>query len=246
MTISQVKVGSTTHDITLPGLTASVTELNYADGVTSNIQTQLDNKAPTNHASDATTYGVGSANNYGHLKVGSNISVSSGTISLASSNVTAALGYTPLSTAGGTVTGNITAPNFIGVASSASAFNSDATIALSGDVTGTAASTHGWSINTSLTNNAVTTSKIADNAITTAKIANSAVATAKIADNAITTAKITDSSITAAKIADNAIGTTEIANGSVTVEKLADEIGVVVVQSAEPSADSAAKIWIKI
>lgn len=44
MTISQIKVGNDTHDITLPGLTASVAELNYVDGVTSNIQTQLNKK----------------------------------------------------------------------------------------------------------------------------------------------------------------------------------------------------------
>jgi hypothetical protein len=35
---------------TLTGLTASVTELNYTDGVTSNIQTQLNNKANADHA----------------------------------------------------------------------------------------------------------------------------------------------------------------------------------------------------
>ena len=177
MTISQIKVGNATHDITLPGLTASVAELNYVDGVTSNVQTQLNAKLdksggtmtgeikigqgdgygiqlgtdgrinattsegsntatvcglsgtnylcghssfnttmrgkasrptyngsnialqsdilPTNHASTETTYGVGSTSNYGHLKVGNNISVSSGTISLSKANVTAALGYTP-------------------------------------------------------------------------------------------------------------------------------------------------------
>ena len=54
--------------------------------------------APTSHASTATTYGVGSTTNYGHLKVGSNISVSSGTISLTKANVTSALGYTPPTT----------------------------------------------------------------------------------------------------------------------------------------------------
>ena len=41
MTISQIQVGDTTHDITLPGLTASVKELNYVDGATSNIQNQI-------------------------------------------------------------------------------------------------------------------------------------------------------------------------------------------------------------
>ena len=54
-----------------------------------------DARTPVAHASTSTTYGVGSTTNYGHLKVGSNITVSSGTISLSSSNVINALGYTP-------------------------------------------------------------------------------------------------------------------------------------------------------
>ena len=87
-----------------------VSTKNYIDGT--NVQSALEDldvalasventvgtKAPTSHASSSTTYGVGSASNYGHLKVGNNISVSSGTISLTKANVTAALGYTPPTT----------------------------------------------------------------------------------------------------------------------------------------------------
>jgi len=41
-------VTATTAELnTLDGITATVTELNYVDGVTSNVQTQLDTKAPT-------------------------------------------------------------------------------------------------------------------------------------------------------------------------------------------------------
>ena len=43
----------------------------------------------------------------GGVKIGNNITVSSGTISLTKSNVTSALGYTPLSLSGGAMTGNI-------------------------------------------------------------------------------------------------------------------------------------------
>ena len=46
----------------------------------------------------------------GGVKIGNNITVSSGTISLTKSNVTSALGYTPLSLSGGTMTGAITLP----------------------------------------------------------------------------------------------------------------------------------------
>ncbi len=55
--------------ITLNGLTATIAELNFVKGVTSAIQTQLNSKAPTNHASTGTSYGVGTAANYGHVKL---------------------------------------------------------------------------------------------------------------------------------------------------------------------------------
>lgn len=46
----------------------SLTELSRVKGVTSAIQTQIDGKAPTSHATSATTYGVGTNTNYGHVK----------------------------------------------------------------------------------------------------------------------------------------------------------------------------------
>ena len=47
------------------------------------------------------------SNTLGGVKIGGNITVSSGTISLTKNNVTSALGYTPLSLSGGAMTGNI-------------------------------------------------------------------------------------------------------------------------------------------
>lgn len=46
----------------------------------------------------------------GGVKIGNNITVSNGTISLTKGNVTSALGYTPLSLSGGTMTGTTTLP----------------------------------------------------------------------------------------------------------------------------------------
>jgi hypothetical protein len=46
----------------------SLTELARVKGLSSAIQTQLDGKAPTSHATSATTYGVGTNTNYGHIK----------------------------------------------------------------------------------------------------------------------------------------------------------------------------------
>lgn len=54
--------------------TATVDELNRLSGVTSNIQTQINGKAQTNHASSGTTYGVGTDQNYGHVKFKQTIS----------------------------------------------------------------------------------------------------------------------------------------------------------------------------
>lgn len=42
------------------GITATATEINYIDGVTSNIQTQLNNKASSSHTHDRITSGIGS------------------------------------------------------------------------------------------------------------------------------------------------------------------------------------------
>lgn len=47
-------------------------------------------------------------------------------------------------------------------------------------------------------------------------------------------------------LAANSVTGTHIANSTIGLDKLASEIGVVVVQSAEPSSSSAAKIWVKI
>lgn len=46
----------------------SLTELSYVKGVTSALQTQLNGKAPTSHATSATTYGVSTNTNYGHTR----------------------------------------------------------------------------------------------------------------------------------------------------------------------------------
>lgn len=54
--------------VTLNGLLSSIAELNFVKGVSSAIQTQLNGKAPTNHASTGTGYGLGTTANYGHVK----------------------------------------------------------------------------------------------------------------------------------------------------------------------------------
>ena len=47
-------------------------------------------------------------------------------------------------------------------------------------------------------------------------------------------------------LAANSVTGAHIVDASVGLDKLANEIGIVVVQSTEPSSSSAAKIWVKI
>ena len=63
---------------------ATSTELGYLSGVTGLIQNQINGKAPTSHASTATTYGVSSASNYGHAMASSTTPKANGTAAVGS------------------------------------------------------------------------------------------------------------------------------------------------------------------
>ena len=114
----------------------------------------------------------------------------------------------------GTITGNITG--------AAASLTTARTISLTGEVIGSntfngAANT---AINTAISNDAVTTVKIAAAAVTTAKITDGNVTTAKIADGNVTTAKLADGNVTTAKLADGTITAAKIADGTITAAKL--------------------------
>lgn len=74
-TANQVLIADSNKKIATSGV--STTQLGYLSGVTSGIQTQLNGKAPTAHASTATTFGVGSTDSYGHCKTINNLTTSS-------------------------------------------------------------------------------------------------------------------------------------------------------------------------
>lgn len=114
-----------------------------------------------------------------------------------------------------------------GTAAAATKLATARTIALSGDVTGSA------SFNGSA--NATISAQIAANAVTANEIAAGAVGSSEIADNAVT----------AAKIASGSVGTSELASNAVTLAKLGSDVGTVAVQSSQPS-DSNIKIWVQI
>ena len=82
-TASMVVISDANKNITTSS-TISTTELGYLDGVSSNVQNQIDAKAPTSHASTATTYGASSATNYGHAMATSTTPKANGTAAVGS------------------------------------------------------------------------------------------------------------------------------------------------------------------
>lgn len=110
------------------------------------IANQIGGKAPTSHASSATTYGVSSASNYGHAKASGTTPKVAGTAAVGSETSSFARGdhVHPAQTS---VSGN---------AGTATKFASAQSVALTGDVTGSASSQAGWSVATTLSNSGVT------------------------------------------------------------------------------------------
>ena len=128
------------------------------------ISTQIGQKAPTSHASSETTYGVSSASNYGHAKASSTTpKAAASTAAVGSETSSFARGdhvhplQTSVSGSSGSCTGN---------AATATKFASSQSVALTGDVTGSASSQAGWSVATTLSNSGVTAGSYgqADNA----------------------------------------------------------------------------------
>ena len=109
--------------------------------------------APTSHASTATTYGSSSASNYGHAMASSTTPKANGTAAVGSETAKFARGdhvhplQTTVSGSSGSCTGN---------AATATKFASSQSVALTGDVTGSASSQAGWSVATTLANSGVT------------------------------------------------------------------------------------------
>lgn len=96
----------------------------------------------------------------------------------------------------------------------AKGFNSNRSVQLTGDVTGSAQSDMDEGSTLSIATN------IADNAVTNSKISDGAVSTSKLQDDAVTSAKIDTGAVTVNKLGAAAVETDKIANGAVTLQKI--------------------------
>lgn len=149
--------------------TVSSTELGYLDGVTSSIQTQLNNKASTNHThsylplSGGTLTGTVTSRS---LAAATDSTYDIGTSSVRYRNIYADNLY-------GTLQGSVTSANKLTTAR---------TISLAGDVTGS--TSFNGSANVSIS------AQIAANAVTANEIAAGAVGSSEIAANAVTLTKL--------------------------------------------------------
>lgn len=96
----------------------------------------------------------------------------------------------------------------------AKGFNSNRSVQLTGNVTGSAQS----DMDEGSTLSIATT--IADNAVTNSKLSDGAVSTSKLHDDAVTSAKIDTGAVTVNKLGASAVETDKIANGAVTLQKI--------------------------
>ena len=172
---SEVTDANTTYTLSSFGVTATATELNYMDGVTSNVQTQLNNKASISHTH----------NNY--------LPLSGGTLTgtVTSRNLTPSMDSTYDIGTSYVRYRNIYADNFTGnlngnatsattatnattatTATSANQWTTARTLTLSGDVSGSTSikGNSNMSLFTTLASNSVDTANIVSGAVTRAKL----------------------------------------------------------------------------
>ena len=72
---------SSTGNVTLAASNIGTSDNSNVQSKISTLETNVNSKAPTSHASSATTYGIGTTANYGHLKISDNYTSSAGAAS---------------------------------------------------------------------------------------------------------------------------------------------------------------------
>lgn len=174
-TLSSFGITATAAELNkLAGVTATTTEINYLDGVTSAIQTQLNNKASTNHTHNYLPLSGGTLT--GTVTSRSLIAATDSTYDIGTSSVRYRNIYADTFT--GNLTGNAnTATTAINATTATTATNANQwttarTLTLSGDVSGSTSirGNSDMSLFTTLASNSVDTANIVNGAVTRAKL----------------------------------------------------------------------------
>ena len=247
---TSVTDANTTYTLSSFGVTATAAELNYMDGVTSNVQTQLNSKAASSHThpvSQVTGLTASRAlisDSGGHPAVSTVTSTELGYLDGVTSAIQTQLNgkastshthsYLPLS--GGTLTGTVTSRSL--------AAASDSTYDI-----GTSSVRYRNIYADNLYGN-LQGSVTSANQLTTARtISLTGDVTGSTSfdgsANVSISANLAANSVTANEIAANAVGSSEIASDAVTLAKLGSDVGTIAVQSGTPS-DTNVKLWIQI
>ena len=201
------------------GVTATAEELNHMDGVTSNVQTQLDGKADSVHThANATTSNAGFMSAEDKTKLEGIATGANNYVHPTSAAGAKASGLYKIATdANGHVTGatavekdDITALG-IPAQDTNTTYTAGSGLTLSGTEFGIA---DGGVIGRHLDDNCVMERNIAVGSVTSDKIPALAITTPKLADNAVTTIKM----------ADDAVATRSIQDGAVTADKIAEGV----------------------
>ena len=198
-------------------ITATDTELNYVDGVTSAIQTQLDSPVAKGDGSSADGY------------IQLNCSQNSHGIKLQSPPHSAGASYTLVFPNDDGDANQYLQTNGSGVLdwNTVDLTTLSATNLTSGTVPSariTASSIANDLIDSQhYADGSIDTAHIADSQITSAKIANGTIVAADIANDTITNTQLAANSVHASELADDAVDTAAIADDAVTQAKIADE-----------------------
>lgn len=239
---TSVTDSNTTYSLSSFGVTATATELNYMDGVTSNVQTQLNGKAASSHShSNATTSAAGFLPKLGGGTT--NFLRADGTWAKPPDTNTTYSNMTGATSSDAGKAGLVPAP---AAGKQTSFLRGDGTWVVPTNTTYGLASTTANGLLRQL-NGSTSQFMRGDGtwATPTATIADGSITSAKLATDAVTAAKIATNAVTADGIAAGAVGTSELASNAVTLAKLGSDVGTVAVQSSTPS-DTNVKLWIQI
>ena len=239
---TSVTDSNTTYSLSSFGVTATATELNYMDGVTSNVQTQLNGKAASSHShSNATTSAAGFLPKLGGGTA--NFLRADGTWAKPPDTNTTYTNMTGATSSAAGKAGLVPAP---AAGKQTSFLRGDGTWVVPTNTTYGLASTTANGLLRQL-NGSTSQFMRGDGtwATPTATVADGSITSAKLATDAVTSAKIATNAVTADGIAAGAVGTSELASNAVTLAKLGSDVGTVAVQSSTPS-DTNVKLWIQI